>query len=54
MKSTELPIPRAYWENARWAREHASELHEQYEGQWIAMVNQQVIEDVAWIEEGPA
>lgn len=43
MKSTESPIPRAYWENARWAREHATELHEQYEGQWVAIADQQVI-----------
>jgi len=43
MKSREASTPRAYWENARWAREHATELHEQYEGHWVAIADQQVV-----------
>ena len=37
-------IPQAYWENARWAREHATELYQQHNKDvWIAIANQQVV-----------
>jgi hypothetical protein len=36
-------IPQSYWENERWAVEHASEIYDQYEDVWIAIANQQVV-----------
>jgi len=36
-------IPQAYFENERWACEHSTELHQQYQGQWVAIANQQVV-----------
>jgi hypothetical protein len=36
-------IPPAYFENERWACEHSTALHEQYEGRWVAIANQQVV-----------
>jgi hypothetical protein len=42
MKSQD-PIPQSYWNEFRWAREHSTELYEQYEDVWIAIVNQQVV-----------
>jgi hypothetical protein len=36
-------VPQSYWDNLRWAREHSTELHEQYEDVWIAIVDQQVV-----------
>ncbi len=36
-------IPKAYWENSKWAREHAIELYQQYEDVWIAIADKQVM-----------
>jgi len=36
-------VPQSYWDNLRWAREHSTELHQQYEDVWIAIVDQQVV-----------
>jgi hypothetical protein len=36
-------IPQSYWENSRWAAEHATELHKQYENVWVAIADQQVV-----------
>lgn len=36
-------IPQAYWDNSRWAAEHATELHKQYENVWVAVADQQVV-----------
>ena len=37
-------IPQAYWENSRWAREHATELYQQYNKDvWIAIADQHVV-----------
>jgi hypothetical protein len=37
------PIPQSYWEDFRWAAEHGTELSEQYEDVWVAIVDQQVV-----------
>lgn len=36
-------IPQSYWDNSRWAAEHATELHKQYENVWVAIVDQQAV-----------
>ena len=36
-------IPQAYWDNSRWAAEHATALHKQYENVWVAIADQQVV-----------
>ena len=37
-------IPQAYWENSQWAREHATELYQQYNKDvWIAIADKQVV-----------
>jgi hypothetical protein len=36
-------VPPAYFENERWACEHSTDLHKQYEGRWVAIANQQVV-----------
>jgi hypothetical protein len=36
-------IPQSYWDNHRWAREHSTELHEQYKDVWIAVIDRQVV-----------
>jgi len=43
MESTQDNTPRAYWENFHWARHHSTELHEQYQDIWVAVVDQQVV-----------
>jgi len=42
MKENES-IPQSYWENERWATEHASELFDPYEDVWVAIANQQIV-----------
>lgn len=37
------PTPQAHWDNTEWAREHATELYEQYEGKWIAIADRRVV-----------
>jgi len=36
-------IPQSYWKTWRWALEHSTELHQQYEDVWIAIVEKQVV-----------
>ncbi len=43
MSHQDPPIPPAYWDNARWAYQHAADLHRRYEGKWIAVANGQVV-----------
>lgn len=50
-----LPYPpsQRYWEDSRWAHEHASEIAERYPDQWVAVTGQQVVaagEDGAEVE----
>jgi hypothetical protein len=37
------PTPRAYWDNGNWMRQHLTELHQQYEGKWVAIADRQVV-----------
>ena len=37
------PPPRRYWEDSRWAHEHAEEIAERYPNQWVAVTGQQVV-----------
>jgi hypothetical protein len=41
--STQEIMSEAYRGDMRWAREHFAELHDRYENQWIAVVDQQVV-----------
>jgi phage gp37-like protein len=36
-------VPAWYWEDVRWAGEHASELHDKYRNRWVAIVNKEVV-----------
>jgi hypothetical protein len=38
-------VPQSYWDDLSWAREHSTELHQQFKGVWIAIVDKTV---VAW------
>jgi len=36
-------MPQSYWDNSRWAAEHGTALHKQYENVWVALADQQVV-----------
>lgn len=36
-------IPPPYRADMRWAREHSAELHERFQDQWVAVVDQKVV-----------
>jgi len=37
-----LDVRKSYWEDVRWAREHSTELHRQYEDVWGAIADRKV------------
>ena len=37
------PIPKRYFEDEKWLREHRNELAEQYPDQWVAVFHQRVV-----------
>jgi hypothetical protein len=34
--------PKEFWEDARWAEEHYSELQKQYRDKWVAIVDKKL------------
>ena len=36
-------ISQSFWDDFHWATEHSTELHQQYEDVWIAIVDKQVV-----------
>jgi hypothetical protein len=40
-----INVPQSYWDDLNWAREHSTELHPQFEGVCVAIVDKRV---VAW------
>ena len=47
-------MPKRFWEDLKWAREHHGELLKNYKNQWIAVVNKKVVSagnDLCKIEE---
>ena len=47
-------IPTAYRADMRWTREHSAELHEQFQDQWVAVVNQEVVASAQGLGEAKA
>ena len=40
----EIPkIPKEFWEDVRWGREHYAELQRQYKDVWVAIVDKKVV-----------
>lgn len=39
----EYQEPESYWDDMDWAREHSTELHRQFENQWVAIVDKQIV-----------
>ncbi len=37
------PIPEQYFRDERWLFDHISDLQERYAGQWVAVVNKEVV-----------
>jgi len=47
-------IPKEFWDDMRWGREHRSELLDKYTNQWVAIVDKKVIssgKDLSKVEE---
>ncbi len=47
-------IPKEFWDDMKWGREHRSELLDEYVNQWIAIVDKKVIsagKDLAKVKE---
>ncbi|MDP6118014.1 MAG: DUF5678 domain-containing protein [Planctomycetota bacterium] len=43
MAEEKVDIPDDYLADMRWAREHSTELHEQFLDMWVAVVDQEVV-----------
>jgi len=49
-----IKIPKEFWEDAKWAEEHYSELIKKYPEEWIAIVDKKVVsrgENLALVRE---
>ena len=47
-------IPKEFWEDAKWAEKHYSELVKKFPDEWVAVVNREVItsgKDLAKVKE---
>ncbi len=47
MKTQDIPLPspgpREYWDDSKWANEHATEIAQQYPNQWVAVADKTVV-----------
>jgi hypothetical protein len=43
MSKSATPALSGWWQGAHWAHDHLEELYEKYEGDWVAIVDGQVI-----------
>ena len=47
-------MPKEFWEDAKWAERHYSELVKEYPEEWVAVVNREVVtsgKDLARVKE---
>jgi hypothetical protein len=47
-------IPKEFWEDAKWAEKHYSELVKKFPDEWVAVVNREVVtagKDLAKVKE---
>lgn len=42
-KTKHAPLPLELVEDLRWIEDHADELYEKYEGEWVAVVNKKIV-----------
>lgn len=47
-------MPKEFWEDAKWAEKHYSELAKKFPDEWVAVVNREVVtsgKDLAMVKE---